>query len=220
MHRPQEEAAMAYDRFHDDDMKQDHRDRLPSDREWREGRQFRGYDDRDSRDERDHDRERGLFRGGRDDRDPDSRRGRERDHDDRHQPRGRDPREQERGSSSAQQQGRAPIPTDETRDLIASHKVEGTAVYGRDDERLGTIKTLMLDKYRGEVRYAVLAQGSGFLGLEEQLFPVQWNELRYDERRQGYRVDFTSEDVAYTLENRRRSRMEGRNLDEEGRARR
>jgi hypothetical protein len=45
--------------------------------------------------------------------------------------------------------------------------------------------------------------------------PVRWDELRYDERRGGYRVDFTSEDVAYTLENRRRGRAQGRNLDRE-----
>lgn len=111
-----------------------------------------------------------------------------------------------------------PVPTDETRDLIASNKVEGTPVYGRDDHRLGTIKTLMLDKYRGQVRYAVLAHASGFLGLDEQLFPVQWDELKFDERRGGYRVDFTGEDVRYTLERRERERQHrARNIDEEWR---
>ena len=133
---------------------------------------------------RDRDRDRGLFRSGRDDRDPASRR--DWDREDR----------------------RAPIPTDETRDLIASRKVEGTAVYGRDGDRLGTIKTLMIDKVRGTIRYAVLAHGAGFLGFDEQLFPVQWDELRYDERRGGYLVDFTGEDVRYTLE--RRQRQQGR----------
>lgn len=193
---------MAYDRFHDD-QREDREERPRSDREWREGRQSRGHDDRNDRDER------GLFRGGRDDRDSDSRR------QDRQEHRG-----MERGGRS-QDQGRTPIPADETRDLIASHKVEGTPVYGRDDQRLGTIKTLMLDKYRGEVRFAVLARGTGFLGLEEQLFPVQWNELRYDERRHGYRVEFTAEDVRYTLERRERERRQkAHDLDEEYRRRR
>ena len=73
---------------------------------------------------------------------------------------------------------------------------------------LGTIKTLMIDKVRGTIRYAVLAHGAGFLGFDEQLFPVQWDELRYDERRGGYLVDFTGEDVRYTLE--RRQRQQGR----------
>jgi hypothetical protein len=156
----------------------------------RDERRYR--DDRDSRD-RDRDRDRGFFRSGRDDRDPASRRF-ERD------------------------DNRAPVPTDETRDLIASRKVEGTAVYGRDDQRLGTIKTLMIDKVRGHIRYAVLAHGTGFLGFEEQLFPVQWEELRYDERRGGYRVDFTGEDVRYTLERRHRQRpARARDIDDDWR---
>jgi hypothetical protein len=73
----------------------------------------------------------------------------------------------------------------------------------------------MIDKVHGQVRYAVLSHATGFLGLDEEVVPVRWEELRYDERRQGYRVGFTAEDVAYTLENRRRSRVEGRNLDRE-----
>ncbi|WP_300975061.1 PRC-barrel domain-containing protein [Sphingomonas sp. LHG3406-1] len=187
---------MAYDRYPDDDRRERMRDH---DR------------DRDPDRPRDRDRGRGLFSGGHDDRDPGSQR------DDRHD---RDPRAQERGARSSGQ-GRNAVQMDETRDLIASHKVEGTAVYGRDDERLGTIKTLMLDKYRGEVRYAVLSQGTGFLGLDEQLFPVQWNELRYDERRNGYRVEFTAEDVRYTLERRERERrQQAHDLDEEYRRRR
>lgn len=148
---------------------------------------------------RERDRDRGFFRGGDDDRGP------ARDEyrrDDRPRPR---PRSQE---------DRPAIPYDETRDLIASSKVEGTPVYGSDDNRLGTVKALMIDKIHGQVRYAVLSHGTGFLGLDEEVVPVRWEELRYDERRQGYRVDFTAEDVAYTLENRRRSRLQGRNLDE------
>jgi hypothetical protein len=184
---------MAYDRYHDDDdLRSDYRR------------------ERD----RDRDRERGFFRGGRDDRDEASRSERLRHRDDR--PRDRDDRDQRpRGRDD-----RAPVPVDETRDLIPSNKVEGTAVYGRDDQRLGTIKTLMIDKYRGQVRYAVLSQGTGFLGLDEQYFPVKWEELRYDERRQGYRVDFTGEDVRYTLERRQRQQQDrARNMDEEWRRR-
>lgn len=141
--------------------------------------------------DRDRDRDRGFFRGGRDDRGP-----------------SRDDRPRSSGSRGAA------IPYDETRDLIASSKVEGTPVYGSDDSRLGTVKALMIDKIHGQVRYAVLSHGTGFLGLDEEVVPVRWEELRYDERRQGYRVDFTAEDVAFTLENRRRGRLHGRNLDE------
>lgn len=174
------------------------------------------YPDDDRRERmRDHGRERegGLFRGGADDRGPsrgfDPRDDRERPR----APRADDHRARPRSASTA-------IPHDETPDLIASSKVEGTPVYGRDDQRLGTVKALMIDKVEGQVRYAVLSHATGFLGLDEEVVPVRWEELRYDERRGGYRVDFTAEDVAYTLENRRRERGQGRNHDEADRPRR
>lgn len=165
-------------------------------------RRERDYDRDRSRDGgRPRNRDRGFFRGGRDDRGPSDYR--------------RDDRDSPRMGRDDDHRARRGIPYDETRDLIASSKVEGTPVYGRDDQRLGTVKALMIDKIEGQVRYAVLSHATGFLGLDEEVVPVRWEELRYDERRGGYRVDFTADDVAYTLENRRRSRSEGRNLDGE-----
>ena len=46
--------------------------------------------------------------------------------------------------------------TRETVDLIGSDKVEGTAVYDANGERMGTIKRVMLEKRSGQVSYAVL----------------------------------------------------------------
>jgi sporulation protein YlmC with PRC-barrel domain len=177
---------MAYDRYSDDRYD---RDRIQ---------------DRDRN--RDRPRSGGFFRGGQDDRGP------SRGDDFRRDERDRE-RERPRSGRNDDHRARKGIPYDETPDLIASSKVEGTPVYGRDDQRLGTVKALMIDKVEGQVRYAVLSHATGFLGLDEEVVPVSWEELRYDERRQGYRVDFTSDDVAYTLENRRRGRQEGRNLD-------
>jgi len=77
----------------------------------------------------------------------------------------------------------------------------------------------MIDKYKGQVRFAVLSHASGFLGLDERFLPVQWDELRYDDRRGGYRVNFTGEDVAYTLDRRERERAQGRDLDRSARLR-
>jgi hypothetical protein len=48
----------------------------------------------------------------------------------------------------------------ETEGLIGSDKVEGTAVYGPDNQRIGSIERLMIEKLSGKVAYAVL----GFLG--------------------------------------------------------
>jgi sporulation protein YlmC with PRC-barrel domain len=44
----------------------------------------------------------------------------------------------------------------ETINLIGSDKVEGTAVYGADSQKIGTIERVMIDKVSGQVSYAVL----------------------------------------------------------------
>ena len=55
------------------------------------------------------------------------------------------------------------VATDETNDLISSDKVEGTGVYDRQGEKLGSIHSLMIDKLSGRVAYAVMSFG-GVLG--------------------------------------------------------
>lgn len=86
------------------------------------------------------------------------------------------------------------LPIDETDRLIASNKVEGTPVYGRDGDRLGTIYNFMVDKYSGRVDYAVMAYG-GFLGLGQRYYPLPWRILDYDTRSGGYRIDMTDRDL-------------------------
>ena len=46
--------------------------------------------------------------------------------------------------------------------LVPSDRVEAAAVYGRDDQKIGTIERLMLEKKAGTVAYAVVKCG-GFL---------------------------------------------------------
>ena len=48
------------------------------------------------------------------------------------------------------------VATDETSSLISSDKVEGTAVYDRRGEKLGSIHSVMIDKISGKVAYAVM----------------------------------------------------------------
>jgi hypothetical protein len=85
-------------------------------------------------------------------------------------------------------------PREETERLIASDKVEGTRVFGRDGRALGRIENFMVDKRRGQVEYAVLSFG-GFLGMGDRFYPLPWNQLTYDERLGGYRVDMTERDL-------------------------
>jgi sporulation protein YlmC with PRC-barrel domain len=84
------------------------------------------------------------------------------------------------------------IATDETDRLIASDKVEGTAVYNRAGERIGDVHNFMVDKYSGRVAYAVMSFG-GFLGIGEKYHPVPWKVLTYDTGMGGYVVDLDEE---------------------------
>ena len=78
--------------------------------------------------------------------------------------------------------------TDETDRLIASNKVEGTAVYDPQGERLGSIYNFMVDKRSGRAEYAVLSFG-GFLGMGSSHHPLPWKALKYDTGLGGYVVD-------------------------------
>ena len=78
--------------------------------------------------------------------------------------------------------------SDETDRLISSEKVDGTAVYNRNGDRLGTIDHLMIDKFTGQVEYAVMSFG-GFLGIGESYNPVPWKSLNYDVNLGGYVMD-------------------------------
>lgn len=90
---------------------------------------------------------------------------------------------------------RRDIPRDETERLIASNKVEGTPVYDRNGERLGSIHNFMVDKFRGQVVYAVLKHSSGFLGLDDRYYPLDWDQLTYDERLGGYHIDMVEDQL-------------------------
>jgi hypothetical protein len=84
--------------------------------------------------------------------------------------------------------GSGSVATDETDRLIASNKVEGTAVYNRRGERLGTVYNFMVDKRSGQVAYAVMSFG-GFLGMGGSYHPLPWRALTYDTGKGGYVVD-------------------------------
>ena len=72
-------------------------------------------------------------------------------------------------------------------DCISSDKVEGTAVYNKAGDKLGSVDDLIIDKRSGQVRYAVLEFG-GFLGMGTDRYPLPWNVLKYDTTCDGYVV--------------------------------
>ena len=65
------------------------------------------------------------------------------------------------------------------RNLIASDRVEGTAVRRSSGEKIGTIERLMIEKKSGQVVYAVMAFG-GFLGMGEDHYTLPWSVLTYN----------------------------------------
>lgn len=81
-----------------------------------------------------------------------------------------------------------PVAMSETARLIASDKVEGTRVYNKQAERLGSIRNFMVNKTSGRVEYAVMEFG-GVLGIGSEYYPLPWDLLTYDEQVGGYAVD-------------------------------
>ena len=98
---------------------------------------------------------------------------------------------------------------DPAHELVSSRRVEGTPVYGKEGERLGTIRSLMIQKHSGDVAYAMLSL-TAFLGTASQVHPIPWNLLRYDVDRDGYVIDVTRERLerapSFTLDSADRPR--------------
>ena len=73
-------------------------------------------------------------------------------------------------------------------ELIASDRVEGTAVRRPNGDKIGHIERLMIDKVTGKVSYAILSFG-GFLGMGTNLLPLPWARLTYNTRFEAYQLD-------------------------------
>ncbi len=86
------------------------------------------------------------------------------------------------------------VNTAEAHRLIASDKVVGTAVYDPENNRLGTIANVMIDKRSGRSEYAVMEFG-GLFGLGSDHYPIPWDMLSYDTGKGGYVVNLTKEQL-------------------------
>ena len=69
--------------------------------------------------------------------------------------------------------------------LVASTRLDGTPVLGRDGHKLATVHSFIIDKPSGRVRYAILSYG-GFLGLGQKYHPVPWETLTYSSDSDAY----------------------------------
>jgi len=83
-----------------------------------------------------------------------------------------------------------PLETKETHSLIGSDKVDGTAVYRSNGDKVGKIRRVMIGKQSGKVGYAVMSFG-GFMGIGEEFYPLPWSLLTYNPRLEGYEVNIS-----------------------------
>ena len=86
------------------------------------------------------------------------------------------------------------VEIDETHRLIASNKVEGTAVYDRRGERLGSVYNFMVDKVSGQVAYAVMSFG-GFMGLGEEYYTLPWGVLSFSPELDAYELNLNEDQL-------------------------
>jgi sporulation protein YlmC with PRC-barrel domain len=63
--------------------------------------------------------------------------------------------------------------------LMGADTLLGNDVYNLGDEKLGSIKEIMIEMNTGRITYAVLSYG-GFLGMGDRLFAVPWQALKLD----------------------------------------
>ncbi len=78
--------------------------------------------------------------------------------------------------------------------IIESDRVEGTAVFNRDNHQIGTIKRLLIEKVSGRVLYVDVTFG-GFMGLGVHHLTIPWGMLTFDRELEGFHTDITEEQV-------------------------
>jgi PRC-barrel domain len=83
---------------------------------------------------------------------------------------------------------------DKKHNLIASDRVEGTAVKRSNGDKIGKIERLMLDKLSGKVAYAILSFG-GFLGMGDKHLPIPWTKLTYNRGFEAYQLDLSDDEL-------------------------
>ena len=92
------------------------------------------------------------------------------------------------GHDAAARENRLPSP------LIASDRVDGTAVFNRAGERIGRIRRFLVNKQSGNAQYAEMEFG-GFLGIGKDTYPLPWELLDFDVTKGGYTIDLTEEQL-------------------------
>lgn len=85
---------------------------------------------------------------------------------------------------------------DEVKDhsVIGSDRVEGTSVFGKERNKIGTVRRIMIDKLTGQARDVEVSVGA-FLGMGGELHSLPWEKLEYDTELGGYKLDVTEDQL-------------------------
>jgi type II secretory pathway pseudopilin PulG len=67
------------------------------------------------------------------------------------------------------------VPVSNLKSNVRLDQVTGADIRNRQDEDLGDIEDVVLNK-QGQIEYALISRG-GFLGIGDELVPVRWNDL-------------------------------------------
>lgn len=76
--------------------------------------------------------------------------------------------------------------------IVNANDVIGVEVRNLQDEKLGKIEALMLDKLEGQVAYVVLSFG-GFLGMGNKFFALPWSVFTYNEDQECFIIAIDKE---------------------------
>lgn len=78
--------------------------------------------------------------------------------------------------------------------VIGSDRVEGTTVYGKSGDKIGTVKRILIDKISGQARDVEVSVGA-FLGMGGELHSLPWEKLEYAKELGGYKLDVTEDQL-------------------------
>lgn len=76
--------------------------------------------------------------------------------------------------------------------IVRTKDVVGVNVKNLNDQDLGEIKEIVLEKLTGKVRYLVLSFG-GFMGMGNKLFAIPWNAIHYDTKKDAFVLNMAKE---------------------------
>lgn len=78
--------------------------------------------------------------------------------------------------------------------IVNADNVIGVGVKNNQNENLGEVEAIMLDKLTGKVAYVVLSYG-GFLGMGDKLFALPWSIFSYDNTEDCFKIPLNKDQL-------------------------